>query len=104
MDNLYIELIGWTGAALMLWAYIALVLKKFRSTSKSYFFLNFVGAMFLVINCFYNRAIPSVTTNVIWVCFAAYGFSKVKRNRKILSRTIKRDLKKLRAIGMFKYF
>jgi hypothetical protein len=65
------DLIGWTGAALVLLAYGLLSIRWMDGNSFSYQALNVTGAVLLVINSYYLGAYPSVGVNAAWVGIAA---------------------------------
>jgi hypothetical protein len=71
ISPLLINVIGWTGAALVLIAYALLSIQWIRANSFSYQFLNVTGAIMLVINSYYMGAYPSVGVNVAWVGIGA---------------------------------
>ena len=54
-----IEVIGWTGAALILGAYALLSANKLRADSVAYHLMNILGAAGFVINSGWNHALPS---------------------------------------------
>jgi hypothetical protein len=76
MSNLVVDAIGWTGAALVLSAYLLITTKKLGSESKLYQSMNLFGAMGLTINGYVNGAFPSVGVNVVWSFIALYGLGK----------------------------
>jgi formate hydrogenlyase subunit 3/multisubunit Na+/H+ antiporter MnhD subunit len=68
-----IETVGWIGAALMLSAYLFLMLGRISSRSPMYQWMNvFAGAGF-VINSGSNGAYPSAFINVVWMAISFYG-------------------------------
>lgn len=62
-----IEIIGWTGAALILLAYLLLSSERLTGRSRAYQWMNVVGALFFIVNSGWNGAIPSAALNVIWM-------------------------------------
>jgi hypothetical protein len=76
MSELLIEVVGWTGAALVLSAYFLITSKKVKAESKLYHSLNLFGGLFIVINTLYHSAYPSVALNSIWSIIALYGIAK----------------------------
>ena len=72
-----IEIIGWIGTILVLGAYLLVSLKKIQSSSYTFQLMNFFGAIGLIINGFFHRAIPSVALNIIWFAIAAYALLKI---------------------------
>jgi hypothetical protein len=65
-----IDLVGWVGAALLLYAYAMVSFKKLRADSGVYQLLNAIGSCCLIANTAYYRAYPSAFVNVIWVLIA----------------------------------
>jgi hypothetical protein len=59
MLQLFIEVIGWIGAGLILFAYLLLSAGRLPAQSVAYQALNLVGAIAFVINSGWNGAIPS---------------------------------------------
>jgi hypothetical protein len=78
------EIIGWTGAALVLVAY-AVVIK--RGTSMPYHLLNIAGAVGLLANALHHRAFPSTAVNVVWIAIALWGMRISKSRRKTMRST-----------------
>ncbi len=74
-----IEIIGWLGTALILIAYFLISTKKITPGKKIYQWLNIIGAICIIINSLFHRAIPSVGLNIIWLFIAVYGLIKFKR-------------------------
>jgi hypothetical protein len=68
---IFIDAIGWIGAALVLLAYGLLSIKWMDGNTFSYQALNVAGAVMLVINSYYLGAYPSVGVNAAWVGIAA---------------------------------
>lgn len=77
--NLFIDIIGWIGAFLILLAYFLLTHHDLNSRSKIYHYMNFLGAILLGISAYSRTAYPSFATNVIWVFVALYGLYKILR-------------------------
>lgn len=65
--KLAIEIIGWTGAALILAAYLMLSTGRLGGRSRLYQWMNVVGAAFFVLNSGWNGALPSAVLNVVWM-------------------------------------
>jgi hypothetical protein len=78
-QRIVLESIGWTGAALILFAYVMLSMGRLDGRSRTYQWLNVVGALGFVINSGYNGAIPSATLNVIWAGIGLYTLWQVGR-------------------------
>lgn len=82
MDKqLLIDILGWTGSALVVIAYAALSMGKITSKAKSYQWMNLVGSICLIINTLYYGALPSTFVNVVWLVIAGYSLIKVQAER-----------------------
>jgi hypothetical protein len=64
--RLLIEIVGWSGAALILVAYLLLSAGRLSGQSRAYQWMNVAGAACFVVNSGWNGAIPSATLNVVW--------------------------------------
>ena len=71
---LFIAVIGWTGAILILASYILLSTDRLDGRSAIYHLLNLFGAAGLAANSGWNGAIPSAVLNVVWMGIAVYAF------------------------------
>jgi hypothetical protein len=76
-----IEMIGWTGAVLILGAYALLSSGKLRSESLTYHLMNILGAAGFVINSGWNGALPSAAMNVAWIGIGVYALVQLRRQR-----------------------
>jgi hypothetical protein len=74
-----IEVIGWTGAALILGAYALLSAGKLRSDSLTYHLMNIFGAAGFVINSGWNHALPSAVMNVVWIGIGFYALAQRRK-------------------------
>jgi hypothetical protein len=68
--KLIIDLLGWSGAFLLLGAYGCVSFRKLRADSVLYQLINGLGSCFLVVNTVYYHAFPSAFVNLIWICIA----------------------------------
>jgi hypothetical protein len=68
-----IDVIGWSGAALILGAYGLLSAGKLSSGSVTYHLMNILGAAGFVVNSGWNGALPSAAMNVVWIGIGAYA-------------------------------
>ena len=74
-----VEVIGWTGALLILGAYALLAAGKLKSRSLSYHLMNILGAAGFVVNSGWNGALPSAAMNVIWIGIGIYALWQRRR-------------------------
>ena len=77
--KLAVEVIGWTGAVLILGAYALLSVGKLRAESVTYQLMNILGAAGFVVNSGWNGAIPSAAMNVIWIGIGLYALRQRRR-------------------------
>jgi hypothetical protein len=74
-----IEIIGWTGALLILAAYALLTTGKLRAQSLTYHLMNILGAAGFVVNSGWNGALPSAAMNVVWIGIGVYAVYQLRR-------------------------
>jgi len=60
-----VEVVGWTGALLILLAYLLISAGRLTGQSLLYQWMNSVGAAGFAINGWWHRAIPSTAINVV---------------------------------------
>ena len=77
--TMFVEIIGWIGAALVLLAYGLLSAHRLSSKSVTYQALNIGGSVGLVINTAWNGAIPSAAVNLIWMGIGAHALWRDSR-------------------------
>ena len=78
-ERIIIEVIGWSGFALILAAYLLLSLGRIEGQSRIFQWMNVVGAACFILNSGYNGAIPSATPNVAWAGIGLYTLWRVRR-------------------------
>jgi hypothetical protein len=76
-----VEVVGWTGALLILLGYLLISAGKLTGQSPAYQWMNTVGAAGFVINGWWHRAIPSTALNVIWMGIGAVALWKIAQRR-----------------------
>ena len=72
-----VEAIGWTGALLILLAYLLISAGKLSGQSPAYQWMNILGAAGFVINGWWHGAIPSTALNVIWMGIVEVALWKI---------------------------
>ncbi|NYT40404.1 hypothetical protein HZY97_06530 [Sphingomonas sp. R-74633] len=77
--RLLIEIVGWTGAGLILVAYLLLSSGRLTGQSRLYQWMNVVGAACFVLNSGWNGAIPSASLNVVWMLIGAVTLWRIAR-------------------------
>jgi hypothetical protein len=76
-----VELAGWTGAALILLAYLFLSAGKLTGQSLVYQGMNVVGAAGFIVNGWWHGALPSAALNVLWLLIGAFASWRILRKR-----------------------
>ena len=80
--ELAVEAAGWTGAALILLAYLLLSMGKVSGQSALYQGMNIVGAAGFIVNGWWHGALPSAVLNVIWMMIGAVALWRILAKRK----------------------
>jgi hypothetical protein len=81
MTKLVIEIVGWAGAALFLLSYVLVSTGRLQGQSRTYQWLNVVGAVGFVINSGWNGAYPSAAVNVIWAMIGLVTLWQLSRRK-----------------------
>ncbi|MFN4185830.1 MAG: CBU_0592 family membrane protein [Hyphomonas sp.] len=77
ITELFIEAAGWSGAVLILGAYILLSLGRLQGNSPAYQWANVIGAAGFILNSGYHGAIPSVAINILWVAIGVFALWRI---------------------------
>ena len=77
MKKLLIEILGWSGAVLILGSYFFLSGGYLGGQSLLYQLMNLVGAIFVLINALSHKALPSVTVNFVWALIAIWALARI---------------------------
>jgi hypothetical protein len=77
--KLAVEIVGWSGAALILGAYALLSTARVKGESVTYHMMNMVGGAALLLNSAWNGAMPSAALNLIWTGIAVYALWQHRR-------------------------
>jgi hypothetical protein len=70
---------GWTGAVLILLAYLLLSMGRMSGDSKLYQWMNVAGAAGFVVNGFWHRAMPTASLNVLWMMIGVAALWRIAR-------------------------
>jgi hypothetical protein len=82
LGEILIEVAGWTGAAMILLAYLLISMGKLTGQSAMYQWMNVVGAAGFVVNGWWHRALPSASLNVVWALIGAFALWRIVARRK----------------------
>ncbi|MDE2562179.1 MAG: hypothetical protein KGL48_08020 [Sphingomonadales bacterium] len=74
-----VEVIGWTGAALILGSYALLSAGRLEGHSRTFQWLNVIGAACFVVNSGWHGAIPSTSVNVVWAAVGLFTLWRLRR-------------------------
>ena len=73
-----VEIAGWTGAILILLAYVLLTLGRIQAQSVAYQAMNVAGAAGFIVNGCANGALPSAALNVIWMGIGVFALWRMR--------------------------
>lgn len=76
-----VEVVGWAGALLILFAYLFLSMGKLTGQSLTYQAMNVFGAAGFVINGWWHRALPSASLNVLWLIIGVFASWRILRRK-----------------------
>ena len=76
-----VEVVGWTGAGLILLGYLLISAGKLTGQSPAYQWMNIVGAAGFVINGWWHGAIPSAALNVLWLLIGGIASWRIIKRR-----------------------
>ncbi|SEJ14490.1 hypothetical protein SAMN05518849_103134 [Sphingobium sp. AP50] len=82
---LFVEIIGWAGALLVLAAYVGVSTGQLAGGSATFQWLNAVGTTLFVVNTWWHAAFPSMVLNIIWSVVGFYTLWRIFRRRISLS-------------------
>lgn len=82
MMAVFIEIIGWAAAILILGAYALLTAGRLTARSPAYQWMNVLGAAGFVVNSGVNGAYPSAVLNVIWAAIGAFALWSIATARR----------------------
>jgi len=77
MDLTVVDALGWIGSLCVIVAYGLNSYQKLRSNSLTFYALNFIGGIFLIIYSNHKGAYANTFINVVWVIIAIPAMLKV---------------------------
>ena len=81
MQSLLIEAAGWIGAGLILGSYILVSTGRLEGRSRTFQWMNIVGAAGFVNNSGWHGAIPSTVLNLVWLGVGLATLWTLRRGR-----------------------
>lgn len=79
--TLAIEAIGWISALLILGSYVLVSNGRLTGQSRTYQWMNVVGAAGFVVNTWWHGAMPSAVLNVVWCAVGIWALWQMNRRR-----------------------
>jgi len=79
--ELFANIMGWIGMALIAWAYFLISHHKVKQGSVYYQILNIAGALSMGVNVLYFRSWPALFLQIVWLLIAV---TALFRKNKIL--------------------
>lgn len=76
--SLFIAIVGWAGAVLILVSYVLLSGGRLEGRSVTYQLMNLLGAAGIAANSGWNGAVPSAVLNVIWMGIAVAALARYR--------------------------
>jgi len=76
---LFIDIVGWIGAGLILGAYALLTAGRLDAKSYAYQGMNVVGALGFIANGWWHGAMPSAVLNVIWAGIGMVALWQIRK-------------------------
>lgn len=77
-----IEILGWSGALLLLLAYGLLSVGKLRSQDVRYQSMNIIAGVFLIVNAVSNGVWPFVALNAVWALVGIFTVIRITTQEK----------------------
>ena len=74
-----IQIVGWVGTFLIVFAYFLVSYKKVDGSSKIYRAMNLLGAIGVGVNVFYQQAWAAVALQVVWGIIAIVALIKKQK-------------------------
>ena len=81
--QVWMDIIGWVGAAGVLLAYFLVSTDRVGGGSIVYQSLNMLGGACLILNTVYYGAFPSAGVNLVWVGIALYSLMRQRAHRSV---------------------
>jgi len=82
MPDILFQIIGWSGSALLIIAYVLVSSKKLSPEAVQYQLINLGGALFLLVYAIYTVAYPFVLVNFIWLIIGLNFLYKIYHKKR----------------------
>ena len=77
-----VEVVGWSGAGLILVAYLLLSMGRLTGQSPAYQWMNVFGAAGFIVNGWWHGALPSTALNVVWMAIGAVALWRIASRKR----------------------
>jgi hypothetical protein len=74
--HVLVDILGWLGAIMFLFAYVLVSLRKVEGDSLLFQGINIAAGIFLVVNTVYWKAYPSTAVNLAWIGVAVFTLGR----------------------------
>ena len=78
--NIAIEIVGWTGAVLILVAYLMVSAGRLTGQSAAFQWMNLLGAACFIVNSGWHGALPSTVLNILWLLIGIVTLWRIVRS------------------------
>ncbi len=75
MLEIFVSVAGWSAMVLILGAYLLVTIGRLNGQSRTYQWMNIVGAAGFLINSGWNHALPSAAMNFVWIGIGVYSLA-----------------------------
>jgi hypothetical protein len=76
-----VEAVGWTGALLILLAYVLVTAGRLTGQSLAFQWMNLFGAAGFIVNGWWHRALPSTALNIVWMLIAGVALWRLWKRK-----------------------
>ncbi|OQW71065.1 MAG: hypothetical protein BVN33_16520 [Proteobacteria bacterium ST_bin13] len=80
MVTIFIEIIGWAAALLILASYLLVSTGRLSGTSVTFQWMNVIGAGGFILNSGWHGALPSAVLNVAWAGIGIFTLLRLRRS------------------------
>ncbi len=70
------QISGWIGTVLIVSAYLLVSVKRMNASSRSYQWMNLVGAVALGVNVFHQQSWPALALEIVWGAIAIFALAR----------------------------
>lgn len=79
--KLAIDIIGWSGSAMIVIAYILISMHRVDAGTIIYQIMNIAGSALLIIHTVYYHTVPAAALNVVWLCVGIIAIIRIWKRK-----------------------